>query len=137
MSTRQPMNKTQSEANPSVPLRQLGERLRRERGERGIRDAAREIGVSPATLSRVERGYLPDLQTFGKICRWLRIDPAELLGIDVEKPKAASPTQPAFAAATAHFRADQTTSASLADALAQMLLAGQEMLKLPEVKSSN
>ena len=51
------------------------------RGDRGIRMVADEIGVSAATLSRVERGLMPDLETFGKICRWLKVDPAEVLGV--------------------------------------------------------
>ena len=44
----------------------------------------KEIGVSPATLSQVEAGKLPDLLTFRKICVWLKIDPAELLDIPSE-----------------------------------------------------
>jgi transcriptional regulator with XRE-family HTH domain len=37
----------------------------------GVRDLAPEIGTSAATLSRIERGYLPDVETFMKIQHWL------------------------------------------------------------------
>lgn len=35
-----------------------------------LRDAAKELGVSAATLSRVERGEKPDIDNFVKICLW-------------------------------------------------------------------
>jgi transcriptional regulator with XRE-family HTH domain len=35
---------------------------------------AKEIGVSKATLSRVENGNMPDLITFFKIIKWLGSD---------------------------------------------------------------
>src|SRR5205809_6297369 len=63
-------------------LHQMGPLVRERRGERGIREVAADIGISPATLSRVERGKLPDLDTFSKLCRWLQVDPAEVLGVE-------------------------------------------------------
>lgn len=111
----------------NISLRMLGDRLRRERGQRGVREVSREIGISPATLSRVERGNLPDLDTFAKICGWLRIDPAEILGVDLaERSQAATGGR---LHATAHFRADKTPSPELAKALADMILATEEMLR--------
>lgn len=107
-----------------LTLQQLGDRLRRERGQRGMREVAGEIGVSSATLSRVERGNLPDLDTFRKICRWLDLDPAAILGL--QKIRAGEEEDTAV---TAHFRADQTVSTELAQALAQMILAAQKKLK--------
>ena len=110
-----------------VTLAQLGEILRRERGDRGLREVAHEIGVSPATLSRVERGNVPDLGTFAKICRWLKLNPAEVLGVQSSASDAARPSV-APVVATAHYRADQTTSPELATALADLILAAQRML---------
>jgi len=50
--------------------------LREKRGNRGLRDIAKEIGgVSAPTLSRVEQGRLPDLDTFIRLCRWLGRSP--------------------------------------------------------------
>lgn len=112
---------------PKVTLAQLGERIRHRRGDRGLREVAHEIGVSPATLSRVERGNVPDLVTFGKICRWLRVDPADVLGIAIAKATPASaPLAPLVA--TAHYRAGQTTSPELAKALAELILAAERMM---------
>jgi predicted transcriptional regulator len=39
--------------------------------ERGIRSVSKEIGISPATLSRVERGNNCDAFTLAKILSWL------------------------------------------------------------------
>lgn len=58
----------------------LSSRLAAKRDLRGVREVAAEIGISPATVSRVERGHSPDLETFAKICRWLDVDPGEVLG---------------------------------------------------------
>ena len=110
-----------------LSLHQLGERLRQERGSRGIREVAAEIGVSPATLSRVERGNVPDLDTFAKICRWLKVDPAEVLGVEVSEGPGRGARQ-GRREATAHYRAGQTASPQLASALAEMILAAQDML---------
>lgn len=41
----------------------------------GMRVCADEIGISPATLSRIERGKLPDILTFAKLCKWLCANP--------------------------------------------------------------
>ena len=39
--------------------------------ELSIRDAAADLGISPATLSRIENGKNPDIFTFAKLCRWM------------------------------------------------------------------
>lgn len=39
--------------------------------EMDLRTAAKKIGVSLATLSRVERGHMPDAETLLKIVNWL------------------------------------------------------------------
>lgn len=44
-------------------------------------EACKEIGISKATLSRVEREKLPDVETFGKICIWLKVDANKYLQI--------------------------------------------------------
>ena len=36
-----------------------------------VREAAKDIGTSPATLSRVENGKTPDVFTLAKLCRWM------------------------------------------------------------------
>lgn len=46
--------------------------IKEKRGRKGLREISIEIGgVSPATLSRVEQGKIPDVDTFIKLCKWL------------------------------------------------------------------
>ena len=96
-------------------LQSLGPKIIEKRGNRGIRDVAQEIGVSPATLNRIENGNVPDLETFRKICLWLKIDPGDMLGFKVER----SENDPI----AVHFRKDRTTDIETAKALASMILA--------------
>lgn len=51
----------------------LGEVIRKWRAmsERGVREVAKEIGVSHGTLSRIERGEPCDGVTLVKIAMWL------------------------------------------------------------------
>jgi transcriptional regulator with XRE-family HTH domain len=114
-----------------VTLSNIGQLLRERRGNGGIREVAREIGISPATLSRVENGKLPDLETFSKVCRWLNIDPGEVLGV---KGKVAGPASSQDRIVSAHLRADKTQSPEAAQALAEMILAAQRMISESRVK---
>jgi len=59
-------------------ISRLGAILRAQRTERrlSLRDLADQIGVSLNTLSRVERGHVPDLVNFQRIIDWLDM-PAE------------------------------------------------------------
>jgi transcriptional regulator with XRE-family HTH domain len=100
---------------PKLTLETLARLAGEKRSDVGVRAAAKEIGISPATLSRVERGYLPDLETFGKICKWLDVDPGQVLCIT-----ASPPSTPRVAV---HFKKQATLSPSTAQALAQMVLA--------------
>lgn len=45
--------------------------VRQKRGTKSIRMAAKEIGISPTTLSKVERGYIPDAATMRVITEWI------------------------------------------------------------------
>ena len=104
----------------SISLGSLGELVARKRGKVGVRATAREIGLSPATLSRVENGQLPDLVNFTKICHWLGVDPASLLGFnpeDLDRP-----------VVNVHFRSGSTMAVETAAALQDMIIAAQRML---------
>ena len=98
-----------------MTLETLGRLAMEKRGDTGVRAAAKEIGISPATLSRVERGYLPDLETFGKICKWLGVDPGQVLGV--------TPIPLSTPRVAVHFKKQATLNPSTAQALAQMVLA--------------
>src|SRR2546430_17741453 len=67
---------------PRKPLESLGSAVRARRGQRKLREVAREIGIGTATLMRVESGRIPDVATFGKICQWLDIEPGTFLGFE-------------------------------------------------------
>jgi len=101
-------------------LSTLGRLVGEKRGKVGIRATAREIGLSPATLSRVENGHLPDLANFTKICRWLEVDPARVLGFapeTLDRPVAA-----------VHFRTEATVSLPTAEALQELIIKAHRMM---------
>lgn len=92
------------------------------RGSRNLRETSKEIGVSASTLMRIEKGYVPDIKTFGKICNWLGIDPAEYLGIET---KIAEPTQ--TSTFSVHLRADKDPDPKTINALAEMILQATKL----------
>ena len=51
----------------------LGAHVQRKRDRKGIRAAAKEIGISPTTLCHLEKGHEPDMATLAKVCRWAGI----------------------------------------------------------------
>ncbi len=109
----------------SIRIDRLAERIRENRKGKGIREAAAEVGISPATLSRVENGNIPDLETFSRICRWLDEDPAEYLGLRAS-PTTAPPT------ALVHFKKGAAIRKDTAKALADMILLTQQALMKEE-----
>lgn len=106
----------------SLSIEELGRLVVQKRGSRGVRAAALEVEISPATLSRVENGHMPDLATFAKICRWLDKDPREFLGFE-----ASESTGPA--SATVHFRKKKTVSRPTAVALGDLIMAAQAAIR--------
>lgn len=60
-------------------LKQFGNRFRRVRKQRGlgIRAAARQAGVSPATLSRIENGHDSTASAFLKLVIWAKAEETE------------------------------------------------------------
>lgn len=102
----------------SIKIQQLAQHIQAHRAGKGIRAAAAEVGVSPATLSRVENGNIPDLETFGKICSWLNEDPALYLGIATSAgvtPKA-----------RVHFKKGAAIRQDSAKALSEMIVLAQQ-----------
>lgn len=109
-----------------MTLLRLGALLRERRGGRGIREVAQEIGVSAATLTRIEAGRLPDLLTFRKICTWLKIDPGQILGIPAQQ--ASEPSVEVTSEAAVHLRADQALPQAAASDLAQLIVCAHREL---------
>ncbi|MGH2944874.1 MAG: helix-turn-helix domain-containing protein [Solirubrobacteraceae bacterium] len=109
-----------------IPPEELAARLSARRRARGmsLRAAAVEIGVSAATLSRVERGdYLPERNSLFRLVSWLGLAVA---------PPAAEPHPPGadtMEAIELHLRADRELSRDDADAIAQMVRLAYERLR--------
>jgi len=99
----------------------FGRLIATKRDGRGVRAAAVDVGVSSATLSRVENGHMPDLMTFAKICRWLERDPREFLGFETPEPSVPQ--------AVAHFRKKKTVSVDTAQALGELIISAQRALQ--------
>jgi transcriptional regulator with XRE-family HTH domain len=74
------------------PIADLGAVLRaqRRRQRLSLRDLADQTGVSFNTLSRVERGHIPDLKNFHRITDWLGMPPEAFLGASEETPSTPS-----------------------------------------------
>ena len=105
-----------------ITLESLGPALRDNRGGRGLREVAKEMGISPATLSRIETGKQPDLETFSKVCRWLAVDGGEVLGCSEEKGHPSTTL-------SAHFRAEKTMKPDTANHLGALILAIHEKME--------
>lgn len=103
-----------------ISIDELGRLMLAKRGARGVRAAALDANVSPATFSRVENGHMPDLETFAKICKWLDRDPNTFLGLEVESGTAAAPP------AQVHLRKKKTVSKDTAESLGALILAVQD-----------
>jgi hypothetical protein len=73
---------------------------------------------------RVENGRIPDIETFGKLCHWLQIDPGSFLGFE-SKPESTSETT--FTSMSVHCKTDQNPQPATVQALAQMMLLAMRM----------
>ncbi|BAJ83266.1 Xre family transcriptional regulator (plasmid) [Acidiphilium multivorum AIU301] len=104
-----------------LPIKELGRLIAVKRGGRGVRATAADVGISAATLSRVENGHMPDLETFAKICRWLDRDAREFLGLGDQAEQ--SPQ------AVVHFRKQKTVAPETAVALGELILAAQRAIQ--------
>src|SRR5437016_14106668 len=103
-----------------VDIRRLSALVRAKRGDRGLRSVAQEIGdVSASTLSRIEQGKVPDLDTFLRLCRWLGVSADEFMQSPaVTAPEAEVGRMDVIAA---HLRADRTLDRATARALERMI----------------
>jgi transcriptional regulator with XRE-family HTH domain len=106
----------------TLSIGDLGRLMVEKRGAKGVRAAAAEVGISTATYSRVENGHMPDLVTFAKICKWLKRDPREFMGMTPADDSDAS-------RAVVHFKKKKTVRQETATALGEMILAAQRALR--------
>lgn len=102
----------------------LANLVRSKRGLRGLRDTAKEIGnVSPSTISRVENGKTPDMDTFLALCDWLEVPAAELIKNTEDEADLDTPE-----AITIQLRADKNLDPAIANALASLVKAAYKDL---------
>ncbi len=95
----------------------LASMLKNKRGEKGLRAIAIEIGdVSAATISRIEQGKIPDVDTFIKICKWLEVTTDNFI-IGSKKSKPISNKEQVLA----HLRADKELKKDTVNMLIQMI----------------
>ena len=87
-------------------------------GNRGLRETAGITGVSASTISRVEKGQTPDLETFLALCDWLEIPPVELIKNTEKQPDSETPQSICL-----KLRSDQRLPPEIANALAVLIEA--------------
>ena len=97
-----------------LDTQKLADMVKSKRGKTGLRTIAEEIGISASTLSRIEQGNLPDVETFIILCRWLNVSTEYFTN---DNPQEKSPQEQFLA----HLRADRTLPESTARALMEMI----------------
>jgi transcriptional regulator with XRE-family HTH domain len=118
----------------------LGDRVRAKRRSKNlsIRQAAEEVGVSAPTISRVERGHLPERENLLRLARWaeVRIDP--VLHDSARHARNAAvhgPDASTLEAVELHLRADKNLSRDDAEALAEMFRLAYDALSAKQARS--
>lgn len=107
-----------------IDIQELARSVRAKRGNRGLRSVAKEITetigeVSASTLSRVEQGKVPDLDTFIRLCKWLGLSTNDFAILQVDlNSQVEGKTQDVVAA---HLRADRTLAPKTVEALVTMI----------------
>ena len=95
----------------------LSSMLKNKRGKKGLRAVAEEIGsVSAPTLSRIEQGKIPDVDTFIKICKWLEVATDTFIMSGVNPSPLSSKEQ-----VVAHLRADKELGQETVNMLIKMI----------------
>jgi transcriptional regulator with XRE-family HTH domain len=110
---------------PKIDFQRFAALLKAHRGTKGLRLVAAEIGgVSASTLSRVEQGGVPDLETYLRLCRWLGVSSDDLSPMDANHSIMNTSTgsdKPTPELIEAHFRAEKVLPPETIDALSNMI----------------
>lgn len=109
----------------SIDTGKFAEMIKSKRGSTGLRQLSTEIGISPSTLSRVEQGNLPDIDTYMRLCKWLEVSPnffTDNIEMDSNSKRGI----------IAHLRADKTLPNETAEALIQMINLAYESAQKPK-----
>lgn len=88
------------------------------RGKKSLRTAANEIGnLSFVTLSRLEQGKVPDIDTFLRICKWLNVSTSTFIINNLELRQQLSTKELVLA----HLRSDKTLSKDTSNMLIKII----------------
>lgn len=91
--------------------------LKSKRGKKGLRAVAEEMGdVSAPTLSRIEQGKVPDVDTFIKICKWLDVSTETFIIGSKDSSPISNKEQ-----VVAHLRAERELSTDTVNMLIKMI----------------
>ena len=98
----------------SLDTERFSEMIKSKRGNKGLRVLAQEIGISASTLSRIEQGNVPDIDTYLRLCDWLEVSTDYFTNSNPS-------INDVQTVVIAHLRADKTLSQSTSEALIQMI----------------
>jgi transcriptional regulator with XRE-family HTH domain len=98
----------------TLNTQKFSEMIKSKRGKIGLRTLATEIGVSASTLSRIEQGNLPDIDTYLKLCDWLEVTSDYFTKSNLKNDTGK-------VGVIAHLRADKSLPPDTAEALIQMI----------------
>jgi transcriptional regulator with XRE-family HTH domain len=100
----------------NIDIAKLSQMVKNRRGSKNLRDVAAEIGdVSISTLSRIEQGKVPDLDTFLKICEWLGVPSTDFTS-EASFSEDDHKTKVLY-----HLRADRNLDAGIVESIAKMI----------------
>jgi transcriptional regulator with XRE-family HTH domain len=100
----------------TIDIDKFSQLVKSKRGNKNLRKTAEEIGeISISTLSRIEQGKIPDLKSYLKICKWLKVSPNEFMQ-QIDSVEMSHKEIIYF-----HLRADQSLDPDVSDALTKMI----------------
>ena len=98
----------------SINIDALSKMIKSKRSDRGLREVAKEIGISVSTLSRVENKNVPDIDSYMKLCKWLEVS------IDFFTTPSQN-TESKRNIVVANLRADKTLPKKVSESLIEMI----------------
>lgn len=100
----------------NIDIVKLSQMVKSRRGNKNLRDVAAELGnVSISTLSRIEQGKVPDLDTFLKICEWLGVTPSDFTS-EASVSEGDHKTKVLY-----HLRVDRNLDPEIVESIAKMI----------------
>lgn len=115
-------------AENQLDLEALVAALDAQRKAKGLswRQVAKEAEVSPSTLTRMQQGKLPDVNTFGALVQWLHI-PAERFMVKAQPVHKRAPDP--MAVASTLLRGKREVTPRAAKALEELVQAAFKLAK--------